>query len=232
MDPRVEKLADVLVHYSVAVKPGEWVMVDSEPLAEPLVNAVVAAVLRAGGHPTAFFLSQETQETVLRMASEEQLKFVSPLEKLVAEQVDVTIGIMAPRNTKALASSDPAKLAVMNKAREPMMETFMRRTAEGTLRWTGTAYPTPAGAQDASMSLHDYESFVYGAGLLGEADPVADWRQLGERQQRIADWLSDKKTVHVEGPGSDLTVGIAGRTWLNDDGHFNFPGGEISTGPV
>jgi aminopeptidase len=108
----------------------------------------------------------------------------------------------------------------------------MRRSADGSLRWTGTQYPTQAAAQDAGMSLRQYEDFVYGAGLLADPDPVAAWNALGARQQRIADWLREKEMVHITGPGIDLRVGIAGRTWLNDQGKRNFPGGEIYTGPI
>ena len=112
------------------------------------------------------------------------------------------------------------------------METQMRRTASGELRWTAAQYLTQAAAQDAGMSLRDYEDFVYGAALLNEPDPVAAWKSLGERQQRIADWLADKDEVHISGDGTDLKLSIKGRTWINDDGHLNFPGGEVFTGPV
>jgi aminopeptidase len=232
MDPRVRKLADVLVNYCVAVEDEDWVVVSSELLGEPLVDAVVAAVLKAGGNPSVWFQSSEIQETVMREANEEQLKFIDPAIRIMLDKADRTIGIMAPANTKSLVSVDPNRLAAVGKAQEPLMEVSMRRAAEGNLRWTGTAFPTQAGAQDAGMSLREYEDFVYGAGRLDEPDPVAAWQQVHGRQQRIADWLSDKRTVHISGPGVNLSVGIEGRQWLNDDGHLNFPGGEIYTGPV
>ncbi|HZU12485.1 MAG TPA: aminopeptidase [Chloroflexota bacterium] len=232
MDPRVEKLASVLVNYCVGVRPNDWVVIQSEVLGEPLVNAVVAEVLKAGGNPTPILFSDEIRETTFRCANDDQLKFIDPLLRTAIEQMDVSIAILAPRNTRSLAAVDPGKMALQANAMEPLMGTYMQRSAEGTLRWTGTAYPTPAGAQDASMSLREYEDFVYGAGLLDQPDPVAAWQEVRDRQQRIADWLADKKTVHITGPGTDLTVGIAGRTWINDDGHANFPGGEVFTGPI
>ncbi|HZU14794.1 MAG TPA: aminopeptidase [Chloroflexota bacterium] len=232
MDPRVEKLADVLVNYCVAVQPGNWVIIQSGFPGEPLVDACVAKVLKAGGHPSPQFASQMVGETFMREAGEEQLTFISPMTRASNEQADVSITIMAPRNTRAMSGIDPAKMAAQSRAIEPLMATMMQREAEGKFRWTGTAYPTEAGAQDAGMSLRAYEDFVYGAGLLDEDDPVAAWKAVGERQQRVADWLSDKKTIHITGPGTDLTVGVAGRTWVNDDGHANFPGGEVFTGPL
>jgi aminopeptidase len=232
MDPRVEKMANVLVNYCVGVKAGDWVVVQSTHLGLPLVTECVRAVLQAGGHPSTLLTAAELSEAKFLYGSDEQIGYIDPMLKLMSDEVDVSIAIMAPENTRATAGIDPAKLAVQGKAMEPLGETFMKRTADGTLRWTGCAYPTQAAAQDAGMSLRQYEDFVYGAGLLGEADPVAEWKAQGERQQRIADWLSTKREVRITGPDTDLTVGIEGRNWLNDDGHLNFPGGEVYTGPV
>ena len=232
MDPRVQKLAEIVVRHCVAVRKGDWVVISGPDLALPLTNACVSEVLKAGGHPTVHISSQEIEETILREAGDEQLSYVDPMTTLAFEKADVFMAFLAPGNTRALSDIDPARTALRSKARESAMETYMRRAAEGALRWTVTAVPTQAAAQDAGMSLRLYEDFVYGACLLGEPDPVAAGRALGERQQRIADWLADKQTVQIKGPGIDLTVGIKGRTWINDDGHENFPAGEVFTGPV
>jgi aminopeptidase len=222
----------VLVNYSVDVHPGDWVVIQSPVLGEPLANACARSVLKAGGNPTVLLASEEIQETMLREASEEQLSFNSPIRRLVMEQADATISILAPTNTRSLAGVDPNRMSRQSKAAEPIMEIFIQRSARGELRWTATQYPTPAAAQDAGMSLRTYADFVFGAGLLDQSDPVQAWKSLGERQQQLIDWLSDKETVHIVGPGTDLTVSVAGRTWVNDNGHENFPGGEVFTGPV
>jgi aminopeptidase len=168
----------------------------------------------------------------MRVATGDQLAFVPPEAEVLIGSAACLIGIMAPENTKAMSGVDPKKMAVRGKAMEPLGETMMRRTQEGDLRWTGCAYPTQAAAQDAGMSLREYADFVYGAGLLGEPDPVAAWQKLKDRQDKIIEWMQGKSEIHITGPGTDLTVSVAGRTWVNDDGHFNFPGGEIFTGPV
>jgi aminopeptidase len=112
------------------------------------------------------------------------------------------------------------------------MKTFMERSARKELRWCITVYPTQAMAQDADMSLRDYQDFVYGAGLLNEPDPVAAWRKAGERQQELIRWLTGKKQVILKGANVDLGLSIAGRTFEQADGKYNFPDGEIFTGPV
>ena len=232
MDPRTEKMGEILVNYSVSVKPGQWVAIRSELAGEPLAAACARAVLRAGGKPTVLFQSEMVEEIILGEANDEQLAWVPPIFPMVIEQADASISLMAPTNTRALAGVDSSRIAFRNQAMTSVMETFMQRSASGALQWTAAVYPTIAAAQDAGMSLHDYEDFVYNAGLLNEPDPVAAWKQLGERQQRIIDWLQSRSEVHITGPGTDLKIGVKDRVWLNDDGHKNFPGGEVFTGPV
>lgn len=232
MDPRVQAMANVLVNYSVAVQPGQWVAIQSSVLGEPMVGALVSAVLQAGGNPTASMTSESIGARLYREGTDEQLSFVSPIEQIIRGQADASIRIMAPANTRALSTVDPSRMAIFSKAMEPVMETFMTRAATGDLKWTLAAYPTQAGAQDAGMSLSEYEDFVYAAGLLDQPDPVAAWQEQARVQGKLIDWLRGKSAVHIQGEGTDLTVGISGRTWLADDGHKNFPGGEIFTGPV
>jgi aminopeptidase len=225
-------MAAVLVNYCIGVKPGEWTVIQTATPGIPLALACVEAILQAGGYPGVNLYSEEIQEAFLRQASDEQLAFVSPEAQVRVERQDCSIGIMAPLNTRATAGIDPRRLAVQAKAGAPLQQTYLARSAQGALRWTATAYPTQAAAQDAGMSLWEYENFVFGAGFLDEADPVAAWQRLGERQQRIVEWLDGKDEIHVTGPGTDLTLSVAGRMWINDDGHKNFPGGEVFSSPV
>lgn len=232
MDPRVEKMAAVLVNYCLGVNPGEWTVIQTPPLGIPLAVSCVEAILKAGGYPGLNLYVEEVQEAVLRHASDEQLAFISPESRTRVEQQDCSIGIVAPTNTRAMAGIDPHRIALQAKAGAPLQERYLARAAEGTLRWTSTAYPTQAAAQDAGMSLRDYQDFVFGACLLNDADPVAAWQRLGARQERIIDWLDGKGEIHVTGPGTDLRLSVAGRTWINDDGRKNFPGGEVFTSPL
>jgi aminopeptidase len=231
-DPRMKKLAEILVSYSAAVRPGEWVLINGHVLALPLVNEVARLVLRAGGQPTVMLNSEELEETILREASEEQLRWVSPIEALVDEKIDVTIGVRAAHNTRALSGVDPRKQQIRQSARRDSMRTFMQRSAAGSLRWTVTQFPCSAYAQDADMSLSEYEDFVYAATFADQPDPVACWNNINATQQRLVDWLKGKRHVVVRGPHIDLTLSIEGRTFINSDGKRNMPSGEIFTGPV
>ncbi len=232
MDPRVTRMARVIVEYSIAVKDGQQVVIDSPLPGEPLALECVRATLAAGGRPWTNFSSAACYEALLREGTEEQLSFISPAERMGIEAVDASIGIIAPTNTKAYASVDSARIAVVQQARKKMLDTFMQRSASGALRWTIAMYPTQASAQDANMSLREYEDFVYRSCLLDEADPVSAWRSLAEMQKRVIEWLAGKSEIRIKTPGTDFRVDVADRTWMNDDGQLNFPGGEVFTAPI
>jgi aminopeptidase len=131
-----------------------------------------------------------------------------------------------------LSNVDPAKMVLQRQAGTEMMKTYFARSASGELRWVGTLYPTNAFAQDAGMSLGDYEDFCYGACMPDLDDPVGHWQRFSAWQQKIVDWLDGKQEVHVVGPETDLHLNIAGRTFINSDGKRNMPSGEVFTGPV
>ena len=232
-DPRLEKLADVLVNYSVGVRKDQLVRVSGPPLAQPLVVEVYRKVIAAGGHPLVRMSPEELGEVFLKHATDEQLRYVSPVSLFEYERIDCSIGIWAEENTKSLTNVDPKRIGLSQAARKPLMDVFMKRAAAGELRWAGRQYPTQAAAQDAEMSLAEYEDFVFAAGKLNHADPAAEWRKLSERQQRLVDLLNGKRDYRVVAAnGTDVRMSVAGMRWINCDGHENFPDGEVFTGPV
>ncbi|MDQ4077641.1 MAG: aminopeptidase [Chloroflexota bacterium] len=232
MDIRVERVARVLVHYSVGVKAGEWVVIRGEPAADPMIRAVYREVLAAGGLPQVVLMPSWEYYSLLRYGNDEQLDFISPAEQLWFEQADVVISISGSTNTRMLSNVALAPLQRRSRARAPLWETFMRRAAEGALRWVSTLYPTEADAQEAEMSLEEYKEFVYGAGLVDSENAIERWQAIRERQQRLVDWLQGREAVHIRGANVDLRLSIAGRTFINAAGESNFPDGEIYTGPV
>ncbi|MFW5682385.1 MAG: aminopeptidase [Phycisphaeraceae bacterium] len=239
-DPRLDALARVITEYSTHLQPGDVVRMSTDPIAQPLIEALYEAALARGAHPHVKLVPDSLQEHFLAHATDEQLAFLSPLTQHEIETIDASIGIWAETNTKALSKIDPARQGKASAARRPIMERFMKRAADGELKWCGTLYPTAASAQDAEMSLTDYEDFVFAAGLLDHPDPVASWREIEKRQQLVADYLADKKVLRFRsgattgggtGGGTDLTVNVEGMHWINCCGKENFPDGEVFTGP-
>jgi aminopeptidase len=231
-DLRIEKLAEVLVNYSTEVQPGDKVLVTGHTLAEPLLRAVYTKALQAGGHPLLLPSLPGTEELLYRYGSDEQLQHVPAPVKLITETYDVRINVRGQANTKSLSNVDPSKMVLRSQAHTELTKTFMQRSASGALRWVSTLFPTNAYAQDAEMSLGEYEDFVYGACLPNLDDPVGYWREFSAWQQKIVDWLEGREHVRVVGPNTELQLSIAGRTFINSDGKKNMPSGEVFTGPV
>jgi aminopeptidase len=231
-DARLDKLAAVLVNYSTRVKKGDLCRIGGELPGMPLMEAIHDECLRAGGHPFFQLTSDNAVDAFFRLATDEQLSYVNPVNQAVVEKIDVYFGVWADENTKSSSNVPPEKAAMVQQARKPFLKRLMERAANKELRWTGTQYPTSGSAQDAEMSLYEYEDFVFRAGLLHLPDPVGAWKAISEKQQRLVDFLNTKKEIRVIGKETDLRLGVEGRRWINCDGHENFPDGEVFTGPI
>jgi aminopeptidase len=233
-DPRVVRLAQVLVDYSINVQPGQRVAITGLTPVAPLVEAVFERVLEQGGHPQLLLGLPGLEALFFRRASDAQLAFVSPFFHMVAGEFEGHISLGGASNTRQLNGVDPARQVIQRKALAPALETYMRRAAEGKLNWVVAQYPTDANAQDAEMSLRDYEDFVYGACHVDDPalDSVAHWRRVSAEQQRLADWMKPHDQIAIRGPNVDLTLSVKDRIFINADGRRNMPDGEIFTGPV
>lgn len=232
MDPRIGRWAKTLVGYCLSMQPGQVLVVDTSPLAEPLVAEVYREALRAGAHPIVRTSLPAVAEIALREGSDDQLGWISPGDRALAERMDASLHVSAEANTRQLAGVEPRRLQVRNRTARELARLRQHGPNGEERRWCLTLFPTEAYAQDAGMSLADFQEFVYEACLLNSADPAARWRELGERQQVYVDWLAGKREVHVVGPETDLRLSIAGRIFRNSDGKRNFPSGEFFTGPV
>jgi aminopeptidase len=231
-DARVEKLAKVLVNYSLELQPGQKFWLRTTPLAEELSLAIYEEAVKAGAH---IFVDQRmpgAEEIFYKYASDEQLDYVSPMRDIIIDTFDAELYIDAEHNSRNLSGIEGRRLARTRKAGAELFRRKMKRSADGTYRWCITVYPTHAMAQDADMSLADYREFVYGAGMLNEADPVAFWKEEGRKQTELADWLKGHDQVALKGSNVDITLSIKDRRFEISDGRYNFPDGEIFTSPV
>jgi aminopeptidase len=232
VDKRLTKLADILVNYSVKVQPGDWALIASDPVADPLLAEIAIQILKAGGHYTLILDSDTVDEAYYQYASDEQLAWVSPTSQLAFEKADHLINVRASQNTRSLAGIDPQKQQKRQLGQKELIATYRARSASGDLRWVIGQYPCLAYAQEADMSLRDYEDFVFKACFADKDDPVGEWQAIHDEQARLIDWLKGKKDVVVRGPNADLTLSIDGRSFINADGEKNMPSGEIYTSPV
>lgn len=231
-DTRIQHLARTLVNYSIRVQKNDRIAIMGSVDAEPLIREVGREILRAGGHPMPVVQLSDWNYLFMSEANEEQLSFVNPFFKMVNEEFEGLVMIRSDLNTREMTNIDPKRHGIQAKAFAPIMETYMKRSASGEFRWVITAFPTHALAQDAHMSLEEFEDFVYKATFADTDDAVAAWKNIHDEQQTLVDWLAGKKEVHAIGPNVDLKVSIEGRRFKNSDGDRNMPSGEIFTSPI
>lgn len=224
--------ARLLVHYCLELQEGERLYVRSTTLAEPLVREVYREALAAGAFVETDLAIREQSRLLLTMGSDEQLAFVPQAFRQAMETYDAYLYIRAPFNLREDQNIDPERSKKRSAALSGLMKTYFERTATRDLKRSLCQYPTQAAAQNAGMSLEEYETFVYQACQLHTDDPEQAWLKVRKKQQAIVDHLNQCTQVHYKGPHVDLHFSTKGRTWINSDGRTNMPSGEVYTSPV
>ena len=231
-DPRVERLASILVDHSVQIKPGDRIAIEGTTAAEPLVRALYATILERGGYPYPLLDLTDQDEILFAVAKNEQLDVTPPFRMMAYEQFEGRIRIHSATNPRALSDVSPSKQRRRQKSLAPIMDAQMRRGADRSFKWVTTLFPTVGLAAEAEMSLGNFENFVYRACHADELNPVAFWKKVESNQRKIIDHIEGCDQVTLHGPNVDLTLSIKGRKFLNGAGINNMPDGEIYTGPV
>lgn len=222
----IQQWGDLLVDYCLAVAPGETIAISADLAARPLVEACYKAVVLRGGLPYTRIELPGLADFFLANADDAQLGRTPEWAVREAELTSARIRIAADVEPALPGAIDPRRQAVRERATAPV------RAAARKSRWALTQFPTPLYATDARMTLEDYTDFVTRALFLDQPDPAEAWRALGRRQAGLVAFMSTVQSVRIEAPGTDVTLTVAGRTWINSDGRRNMPSGEIFTGPV
>lgn len=219
-DPRVEKLADILVNHSVKVKKGEKIVINYQSEAHPLALEVYKLILKKGAYPIMHCGMPGTSYAYFKYASEQQLKKFPELAMYEAKYADAEIDIGASYNSKELTSINPVKIATRRKVTKPIADLIHKKA-----RWVIVEYPTNGLAQDAEMSLDEAEDFVFNSTNI-------DWKRVQKDGEKLKKVLDKGNQVRIVGKETDIKFSIKGRLGENSAGRFNMPDGEVFTSPV
>ncbi|MEM5804314.1 MAG: aminopeptidase [Candidatus Aenigmatarchaeota archaeon] len=222
IDPRVKKLAEVLVDYSVFVKKGENVMISGSSTEADLIREIYRLVIKRGAYPFVDIGVPGMSYIYYKNASIEQLKKFPNIRDYIVRNCQKYIGIGSPTNTREFSNIDPKRLAIRSKVVRPITDYIVN--SQPKMYRVTLDYPTPALAQDAEMSTEEYEDFLFGACLL-------DWKKLSKEFRRLQKILNAGKVVRIVGEDTDLTLRIYKKSFIVDDGKENMPGGEIFCAP-
>lgn len=221
MDKRWTQLGELLVNYSMAVKPGEKVMIAFVELETyPLVHAIYRACIQAGALPQVQFLSEELNRLVLKHGSPEQIGWVPEIEAYGMEWADVYFGLRGAHNLDVFWDVPADKLSLLRKAMGVISTKRWQQT-----RWCVLRVPNAALAHQAGVDEETITEMFFNACLL-------DWPAVSQEWRRWAEILNRGRHVRLTGKDTDLSFSVEGRTWDVADGHINMPDGEIATAPV
>lgn len=233
MDTIHARYARLLTHYCLQVRLGDKVFISTTFLAEPLVREVFREAYAAGAALVECdWAFRERDRLYFQNASELAFQTPPTLQKLAMETYDCYLNIRAPYNLRETSGATAEQLKIRNEILSPINKAYFERTADRRLRRNLCQFPTDASAQEAGMSLSEYENFVYGACKLFEPDPQGAWLNVRASQQKIVDHLNACQTVRYVSAGTDIQFGTKGRIWMNSDGQTNMPSGEVYTSPV
>jgi aminopeptidase len=227
----LQKYAYTLVNYSLNVKSKEFVIIKGTNITLPLMKECYREILKVGAFPQIMIAPEGINEILLKEGNEEQISFVSPLSETYVEKADKVLNILGGYNTRALSNVSPQKISMQRKGGTVLNKRYRERIENGELDWTLCLYPTQSGAQEANMSLDEFEEFIHHACFLDESDPIKKWKELHDEQQKMVEYLSDKSIIRAVSKDTDITVNTKDRIWINSDGHNNFPSGEVFTAP-
>jgi aminopeptidase len=219
------RFADLLVGYCLEVEPGQTVLVRSTTAAAPLLLELQRAVLERDAWPALRVELPGQAPAFYAHARDRHLDEPPPLELAEAGRVDALLGIQAPTAARELEGVPPERIGRLARGRRAVRERTMQR------RWCSTLWPTPVLAEGSGLPPGAYEAFVARALFLDRDDPVAAWRALAAFQDRVIARLKDARELRLQAEGTDLVLGVQGRTWVNSDGRRNMPSGEVFTGP-
>lgn len=232
MEQYIQKHASVLLNYSLNLKRGEKIVIFGQQVSYPLMKELYRQAITLGAFPECRFTDDELQEIVFKNGNEEQLKYIPESLKILYEKSDALITVWGSANTRIFSNIEPKKIKKASQGKRPLVDILFQRIGRGEARWCGTLFPTRAVAQEASMSLEDFQEFAYHAGYLNEEDPIACWQKINQQQEKICQFLNDKSTLRIISKDTDLSLSIKDRKWINCSGTENFPDGEVFTCPV
>ncbi len=223
LDMRARKLAKIAVNYSIAVKPKEKIIISGSQEAVPFLVELYKEIILKDAYPIVRVNLPNVNDFYYKYAKEHQLNFFPQYWFDTVKQAQGFIGIDTEENTRELTSTDSKKISLRQKITHPISNYI--NNERDKIRRVMIAYPCLAYAQEADMSLTEWENFVYSSCLI-------NWKEFGKKLEKIKNKFKENSKVHLIGEGIDLTMKVRGKLAKIDAGEENMPGGEIFMAPV
>ncbi len=221
MDKRIVKLAELIVNYSLKIKPGEKVFLDSSSEVEPFIEEFYKQILKRKAFPVSNIFTKNYHKILFENSSDNQLNIFPKHLLNAAKECSAIIDI--ENQSSDLSSVNPKKRAAYMRTMKPYWDFLIYQ--RGNMRRATILLPGKKEAELAGMSEKEFANIIYSSSLL-------NWKALAKKFNHINKIIEKGKEVHLIGEGVDLRLSIAGRNSILEDGHENVPGGEIYMAPL
>lgn len=222
-DPRLERLAKLLVEHSCQLKSGERVLIEAFDLPDPaLVCRLVELAAAVGAVPFVQMRSNKVLRSLYRSGTRTGLTQVGQFDSEVMAKMDAYVGIRGADNSNEMADVPGDKMAL---AQECIWKPVHLDIRVPKTKWVVMRYPTASMAQSAKMSTEAFEEFFFNV-------CTADYAMMAKRQEPLQRLMEATDRVHVKGPGTDLKFSIRGIGVVPCNGRRNIPDGEVFTAPI
>lgn len=221
-DPRIREMAGILVDYSTRVKKNDIVLISASGIGcIPLVKEIYSLCLSRGAKYVEYdFSVPEIDRLFYTIAGKKQIAHFPEHKLEFMKQVTVYIGIGSAENSMALARADQGNMIAASRIRRPVTDWRVKNT-----RWVVTRFPTHGAAQEARMSLDEYEDYLFSSCCV-------DWREESRKQEKLKKLVDKTDRVRITASDTDISFSIKGFKGIKCDGRYNIPDGEVFTAPV
>lgn len=223
LDPRFTQLAQVLVHHSIKLQPGEKVFVEAFDIPTDFTAELLRVIAEAGGLPIVATYQMAVQRALYSVATEEQMRTIGQIERARMESVQCYIGVRGNSNIAELSDVPADRMALYEKYWWNHVHSEVRVPKT---RWVVLRWPSPSMAQAAGKSTQAFEDFYF------RVCAEVDYAKMAEAQKPLLDLMNRTDRVRITGPGTDLTFSKKGIATIPCAGESNIPDGEIFTCPV
>jgi aminopeptidase len=226
------RLAKLLVHYSLRIKKGDTFFIEGTTEAAPLITEIYREAVRSGANPTTMVHIPGLKYILLNEGQEEQISYENPYFLYIIEHTDVFARIYSSANTRELANMPPEKTQKLAQSEAGTMRAFFMRNLDPNFRWCVLPWVTSANAIEANMSNEEYAHLIEKTCFLDQPDPAMACELLRIEQQKYCSFLEKVDKLHILAPGTDLTMSVKGRKWVNCHGLQDLPDGEVFSAPL
>ncbi len=221
-DPRLVRLARILIHHSTRLKAGDKVLIEAFDALPAFVTTLVEEAVAAGAIPIVSLKNAEVHRALLKTGLEDLVRLAGDYELYRMKQVQCYIGVRGSNNVSEMSDvpAENMKLYSKNWMNPVHLEQRVKHT-----RWVVLRFPTSAMAQQANMSTEGFEDFYFRVCDM-------DYERMSKAMDPLVARMQRTDRVHVTGSGTDLRFSIKGIPAIKCDGERNIPDGECYTAPV